>query len=205
MITVKKYREEKDDIIGLERYKTNYPDYFNFINNFQLKFYDKDSTLVTMGADYGFYNALTNHILHKKPKYIVEYGPGFTTVLLHRISQDLDYDLKVISYENDPIWFDRLNEINCNPFGTMELVDLKIQKETDGLYYCYYDHSPLAHKDIDFAIIDGPGEVEINGLHKRNINVNVDLMEKSLDREIERIIDGRHETQVYYRLNYKQR
>lgn len=205
MVSVKEYREEKDETFILERYKKNHPDYFHFINNFQLPFYDKDSTQVTMGADYGFYNGLTNYILENKPEYIVEYGPGFTTVLLHRIAQDLDYDLKVVSYENDPIWFDRLNKMGCNPFGTMELVDLKIQKETDDLYFCYYDHSPTAHKNVDFVIIDGPGEVIFNGLHKRNINVNVDMMEKTLDREINHIIDGRHETQDYYKLNYKQR
>jgi len=205
MKTVEEYRQEKDDLFQVERYKAEYPVYYSFINDFQKKFYKEDHKTVTMGADYGFYYFLTQHILHKKPKHIVEYGPGFTTVLMHRLSQDLDYDLKVTSYEDTPLWFDRLNDMKCNPFGTMKLVDLKLEKETDNFYYCYYDHSLEDHRDVDFVIIDGPGKVIINDISKTNININLDMMEKSFDREIEHMIDGRHDTNLFYNINYKQR
>ena len=180
MGTIKEYRLEKDDLTQLNRYKEHYPEYFEFIDEYQRRFYDRDDTEVTMGTDYGFYFGLTNYILENKPKHIVEYGPGFTTLLMHRIAQDLDYKLEVTSYENDTIWFDRLNEMGCNPFGTMKLAELKIEKETEGIYYCCYDHPMLDHKDVDFVLIDGPGEVIID-------------------------IDGRHETQEFYRTDYESR
>ena len=205
METVEQYRAEKDDAILLNRYKREYPEYFKFIDDYQRKYYNRDITEVTMGTDYGFYYGLTNYILDKRPKHIVEYGPGFTTLLMHRIAQDLDYNLEVTSYENDPIWFDRLNEMGCNPFGTMKLATLKVEKETEDIYYCCYDHPILDHKDVDFVLIDGPGEVIIDKVHKRNINTNLHNFEVHFDKHIDRIIDGRHETQVFYRTDYESR
>ena len=205
METVEHYRLKKDNIDQLTKYKDKYPEYFEFIDEYQRRYYDRDIREVTMGVSYGFYLWLTDYILNHKPKHIVEYGPGFTTLLMHRIAQDLDYTLEVVSYENDPIWFDRANEMGCNPFGTMKLVELKIEKETEDIYYCCYDHPILNHKDVDFVLIDGPGEVSINNVTKRNINTNLHNFEVEFDRHIDRHIDGRWETREFYSMDYKSR
>jgi hypothetical protein len=201
--TIGEYRKDKD--INLNKFKSIYPKYYEFIDNFQRKYYNEDSMKFTMGTDFGFYCGIVDYILHNKPKHIVEYGPGFTTVLMHRVSQDLDYELKVTSYENDTMWFDILNKMGCNPFGTMILTDLNFERETEELYYVSYNH-PM-HEDVDFILIDGPGQVESpkkNGI-KRVINTNLHNFEVELDRKINHIIDGRHETQVFYKTEYVNR
>ena len=206
--TLKSYREDKESSgLMLEyknRYKKQYPDFYNFINETQKKLYDSSSLDVTMGCDYGFYLHMTNQIIDHEYKHIIEYGPGFTTLLLHRIIQDLDYKVQVYSYEDSEKWFNNNKKIGVDVFGTMELVKMDTELKDDKIY-CEYKHSIDKHRDVDCIIIDGPGPIVIDGKGYPIITTNADLLENVLDREIPVLIEGRHFTQEYYKVNYKDR
>ena len=102
---LEEYRADKElsglYLIYKERFKKDYPEYYKFIKEAQDKFYSSSVKDITMGVDYGFYHQMARQIIDHKCKHIVEYGPGFTTLLLHRIVQDLDWEAKVYSYEDN--------------------------------------------------------------------------------------------------------
>lgn len=204
MTTIRDYRFKKDCTPSAGLYKEEYPQYFSFISELQSKFYDMDSTEVTMGVDYDVYRDLTRIILNKRPKHIIEYGSGFTTAYIQRVIQDLDYTPYFVSYENVPYFFDKAKEMGLDPNGCMELVDMTIE-DRDDLYYCTYQHDLHIHRDVDFVFIDGPGHVSVNEVRKPNINLNLEIFVKSFNRNIRYLIDGRDATQQYYRKIYKSR
>lgn len=206
--TLREYRGDKE-LHGIyleyyKRYKEKYPEYFNFISEAQEKFYDSSMEELTMGADYGFYLYMTDYIIDHKPKHIIEYGPGFTTLLLHRIVQDIDHKVEVYSYEDNEKWFENNKRLGFDPFGTMELVDMELEVK-GGLVYATYIHDVEKHKDVDCIIIDGPGPLEIDGVNRPSVTTNADLLEKTFDREIRTLIEGRHHTQQFMHINYKER
>lgn len=202
MSNIKEYRIEKDDLNQYNRFKEHYPEYCDFITSFQNRFYDYDYSEMTMGADYGFYHGLVNSLVCDKPKHVVEYGPGFTTLLIDKVLSDLGYDYKFTSYENESKWYKILDDIGCNPNQCIELVDSRIVKDADDAYYFEYIHDLDKHRDVDYVIIDGPGEVYVNDIRKDNINVNLDMMEKRFNRSIRHIIDGRKKTRKFYELPF---
>ena len=204
--TVREYRLEKDNSFNdnfkktyRDIYKQWYPKYHEFIEDFQSSFYEMSSDDMTMGCDYSLYITLTEHIFRFKPKHFIEYGPGFTTVLLHRIAQDLNWEMKVYSYEDDERWYSILKQYGFDPFGTLQLVNMNVE-ERDGFYYCTYEHDLEKHKDVDYVLIDGPGEVIRNGIRKDNINLNLEKLLSHTGRKIPYLIDGRHFTQQHYRV-----
>lgn len=199
---LEQYRKAMDTerLLFAERY----PEYSTFIDNFQANYYGSAKEEVTMGGCYGYYTSICRIVLDHHPKHIIEYGPGFSTVLLHRVIQDLDYTPVVTSYESSPFWFNRLKEMNCDPFGSIQLVDLNIVKEENDIVYVEYVHDLEKHRDVDFILLDGPTNSSYEG-SSRNINLNVDRLEKAFDRRIRHTIDGRHETQQYYKVPYTER
>lgn len=205
---LKEYRLDKEEtelyIMYKERYKKEYPEYYEFLNESHNIFSESDIGNITMGTDYGFYHQMTNEIIHNKRKHIVEYGPGFTTLLLHRIVQDLDYEVKVFSYEDNKKFYESNKNNGLNPFNTIELVDMDLEIKNE-LLYCTYLHDLEKHKNVDCVIIDGPGPLRVNDVGYRTITTNADLFEKTFDREISTLIEGRHYSQVFMRTHYKQR
>lgn len=203
--TVAEYRFEKDNSFNdnlkksyKQIYQEKYPEYFAFIEEFQSKFYEHCSDDMTMGCDYSLYIHLTDHIFRFKPKHLIEYGPGFTTVLLHRISQDIDWGMKVFSYEDDEKWFEILKQNGFDVFGSMELVKMSVE-DRDNFYYCTYEHDLEKHREVDYVFIDGPGEVIIDDIRKDNINLNLEKLLNFTGRKIPYLIDGRHHTQQHYK------
>ena len=213
--TIGYYRAEKESYLSddgitthKERLKQEYPQYYSYISSIHDKFDSFPYSEMSTGVDYGFYRYLLNRILYWKPKHIIEYGPGFSTLFLHRIIQDLDWEVKVYSYEELPKWYDILNEHGFNIFGTIELVPLLVDDpeplNRESFYYVTYDHDFEKHKDVDMVIIDGPGWVVHNGVEKRNINLNLEKLYNYTGRKINYIIDGRRETQEHYRKLFKE-
>ena len=200
MKTIKQFRIEgdKNSPLKAKLFQTEYPELYDYINDAHTKVNRFRADNMTMGCSYGMYRDLTRHILGLKPKHIIEYGPGFTTILLHKISQMVDWKMEVYSYEDDERWFNILNDNGFNPFGTMELVELEVV-EKDNIYFCEYKHDLTKHKDVDYVLVDGPGIVVVDGVRRDNINVNLEVLSKSFNKKIQYDIDGRHNTQVYYR------
>ena len=212
--TIGFYRTEKEsykDPNTNKSYKEllseEYPEYFKFISGVHDKFDNLPYSEVSSGVDYGFYRYLIYRVLDWKPRHIVEYGPGFTTLFLHRILQDVDWEVKVYSYEDLDKWYKILTAQGFNPFGTLELVPLSVHdpepSNREGLYYVTYEHDFEKHKDVDLVIIDGPGNVIYNGVEKRNINMNLEKLCKYTGRDINYIIDGRRETQAHYHNSFR--
>lgn len=205
---LEEYRADKE-LSGLylmykDRFKKDYPEYYKFIKQAQDKFYTSSVKDITMGVDYGFYHLMARHIIDHKCKHIVEYGPGFTTLLLHRIVQDLDYEVKVYSYEDNKDWFKSNKDNGLDPFNTLELVDMDLEIK-GGLLYCTYIHDLEKHRDVDLIIIDGPGPLLVDGISRPPVTTNADLFEKTFDREITTLVEGRHFTQRYMFTPYKDR
>lgn len=200
MRTVKQFRVEgeKDGTRPQNKLKNDYPELYEYMHELHSKFNRHKASTMTMGCSYGFYRDIARNIFGEKPKHLIEYGPGFTTLLLHKISEIADWDMKVYSYECDENWFKILKDNGFDPFGTMELVDLEIV-EKENIYHCTYKHDLNKHKNVDYVLIDGPGIVTVNGVRKDNINLNLDLLSSSFNKKIRYDIDGRHNTQVYYR------
>jgi len=199
MTTVKEYRQYKDDLEAQERLKNKFPEYYTFIKEYQEQFYDENASLMTMGCSYSVYFDLIKQLLgHRKPKHIIEYGPGFTTVLIKRVLQDVDYPVKFFSYENDAKYYNYLLEKGFDISDVVEVVDLDI-KDSKDFYYVTYKHDIEKHRDVDFIFIDGPGHIKQNGASKPNINLNLELLSTTFNRFIQYTIDGRADTQKYYK------
>lgn len=201
--SLRDYRYDKEAeglyLTYYNKYRELYPSYFNFIKEAQEKYYDRSTSDITMGADYGFYLRMTQLIIDDELKHIVEYGPGFTTLLLHRIIQDLDYKVEVFSYEDNEKWFNNNTKMGVDVFGTMELVDMDIELKDD-LLYCKYKHNIAKHKDVDCIIIDGPGPLKLNGKYYPSVTTNAkDYIDTFKDNNISILIEGRHETQQFCR------
>jgi len=200
-MTVEDYRKNKDTAIYAERFKSEYPQHFEFINELQHKYYKEDSKEVTMGVTYDIYRNLSRLILNKRPKHIIEYGSGFTTAYIERVIEELDYKPTFVSYEHIPYYFDKAKEMGLDPHNCMELVDMTIE-DRDGFYYCTYIHDLEKHRDVDLVFIDGPGIVVVDEVRKQNINLNLEVLVNEFDKKINYLIDGRHNTQAYYRELY---
>lgn len=205
MSTIKEYRVNKNSEDLVSKFRSKYEEYYLFMKQVHDKFDSFSSDEMTMGADYGLYFALTTILIKDKPKHIIEYGPGFTTLLMHRVLQDQDYTPEIYCYEDRPEWYDILKEHGFDPFNNIELVECKCVKETEDRFYVYYDHDLDKHKDVDFILIDGPGLFVYNGDVKDNINTNLHVMEKRFNRRIMKLIDGRKKTQKFYDIPFEER
>lgn len=197
-MNIEEYRKDKDNPVFIADFKSRYPTYYEYIEPLHKKFYGYDSTEITMGCSYAVYSHLLDNVLKNKPKHIIEYGPGFTTLLFLRAFKDLNYTPKFTSYENDPTFFKILVDNGFNEENVIELVDLEVVDAGD-TYHCTYLHDLDKHKDVDFVFIDGPGHVSLNDKRKPNINLNLKLLSDNLQgKKIMYMIDGRRDTQVFY-------
>lgn len=198
-MNVEYYRRDKDNKEFVEQFKLEYPAYYEYIDAAQKKFYEYDSREMTMGCSYAIYRNLVTKILRQKPKHIIEYGPGFSTLLMLRVFEDLDYTPEFTSYENDPSFYKMLVDNGFDKNNVIQLVDMEVEDAGD-TYNCTYIHDLEKHKDVDFIFIDGPGHVVVNDKKKDNINMNLKVFSEYLgNRYISYFIDGRGKTQKFYR------
>ncbi len=81
-------------------------------------------------------------------------------------------------------------------------MDLEIK---GGLLYCTYIHDLEKHRDVDLIIIDGPGPLLVDGISRPPVTTNADIFEKTFNREIATLVEGRHFTQRFMLTPYKDR
>ena len=117
-----------------------------------------------MFSDYRFFH-LYKHIMRLRPKSVIEYGSGSSTVfiseLLKYIHMESGLKAKVVSYEQSEHFYDLLQENFPNElreYGEIILAPLQLQRFGDyrGLSY-KIDKYPKA---ADLVYIDGPTRIK---------------------------------------------
>lgn len=143
----------------------------------------------------GKYVNAIKHIVEHKPKFIVEYGGGQSTLMITELVNYLDYGGKVIGYENDESFYNQHIEMGWNKHNNIKLVDV-VQFAKGNLSYVRYNHPMEDIKGVDFVIIDGPNLEEFEPFPYSTTNLE-DIVEH-LGYEIFYFIDGRLGTKRYY-------
>lgn len=104
-------------------------------------------------ADTGLLTLLVDHILENRPKLIVEFGTGASTLILARaLQQSGGGNLISFDQHNDFVDATRRWLADYGLKADLRSVPLRPTDDWPGLWY---DHGPLP-KNIDLMLIDGP-------------------------------------------------
>jgi len=156
----------------------------------------------TQYVEDGKYTTAIEYIVENKPKFIVEYGGGKSTLLLTELVNYLDYGGKVVGYENDEHWYNYAIENGWNKHNNIKLVDTEESTENNhrGVRYT---HSMEDVEGVDFVIIDGPHLLSFPT--GPNTTFNLKDIVNHLGYEVPYFIDGRSGTRDFYSndLSYK--
>jgi|TARA_B100000287_G_scaffold417576_1_gene453509 hypothetical protein len=152
-----------------------------------------------------YINAL-EHIVEHKPKFIVEYGAGQSTLMITELVNYLDYGGKVIAYESEEKFYNQHIERGWNKYNNIHLVEIEEEhheflpnKIIPGVTYI---HPMEDIQGVDFVIIDGPDLQTFTS--KPDTTFNLKEIVDYLGYEIPFFIDGRRGTIIYYdKLGYK--
>lgn len=149
------------------------------------------------------YKAAFKFIEENKPKLIVEYGSGDSTYYLYKCLEELNYGGKLITYEDNPEWYNK--SLKDFPFLKDVLKLVKVQTVDSKLGYLKYDHKLEDIKEVEMVVIDGPDYrlflTEDGG--PSNVTTNLEDIVNYLGKEIPFFIDGREGCIGYYNnLNY---
>jgi len=104
-------------------------------------------------ADTGLLTLIADHILTHRPKLVVEFGAGASTLVLAR-ALEMAGGGRLISFDQHQLFVDATS-IWLADYGLcadLRAVPLRASRDWPGLWY---DHGPLPH-DIDLMLIDGP-------------------------------------------------
>ena len=134
---------------------------------------------------------LTGYIHTKKPKHIVEYGSGVTTLIMSTILKDLNYGGSVISFEDNKKYYNLGKDSGFYINSDVHLVYVKINDNQT----CYYNHDMNLIKDVDFVLDDGPDIAKYNC----NASTNMVKLKEHFNTNFSFLIDGRIQQQRYYK------
>lgn len=134
---------------------------------------------------------LTGYIHSKRPKNIVEYGSGVTTLLMGTIFKDLNYGGSVISFEDNKEYYELGKRSGFYKNSQVHLVDVTIDNDQT----CYYNHDMSLIKDVDFVLDDGPDIAKYNC----NASTNMVKLKEHFNTDFSFLIDGRIQQQRYYK------
>lgn len=104
-------------------------------------------------ADTGLLTLVTDHIIEHRPKLVVEFGAGATTLILAQALK-IAGGGHLISFDQHRDFVDATGHWLADHGLTADLraVSLRPSRDWPGLWY---DHGPLPH-DIDLMLVDGP-------------------------------------------------
>ena len=104
-------------------------------------------------ADTGLLSLVADHILNAKPKLVVEFGTGASTLIIARALQ-LAGGGTFLSFEQHPEFVEGTREwlAQYGLEADLRAVPLRRSSDWPGLWY---DHGPLPH-GIDLMLVDGP-------------------------------------------------
>ena len=165
---------------------------------------------------------LTAYIIDKKPKNIIEYGSGFTTLLISTLLEDLNYGGSLVTFEDSEDFYKMTESIGfyekMNGKNRVELVPLKFESDSDikdnfnftgplsykktrfpqETKYCYYDYDLNKIESVDFVLDDGPDLIKYNS----QVASSMLKLKKHFDKPFEYLIDGRIGTTEFYKKIY---
>jgi|TARA_B110000240_G_scaffold174738_1_gene201424 lactate dehydrogenase-like 2-hydroxyacid dehydrogenase len=147
-----------------------------------------------LGSDGKYFSAI-HHIIINKPKLILEYGGGRSTLILSTLLEELNYGGKIVAFEENKKFYDYHNSDGSNKYNNIVYVEDAI---VDGKFFTY-THDLEPYKDVEFIIIDGPDE----RVTKTGVTLNLELFVDYIGKEIPYFMDGRGENIIYYK-NTKQ-
>ena len=116
-----------------------------------------DDALPNLGswkADTGLLTLLTDHILQHRPKLVVEFGTGASTLILARALQ-MAGGGKLISFEQHEDFVDATRAWLGEYGLEADLRSVALGPPTDGWPGLWYDHGSLPN-GIELMVIDGP-------------------------------------------------
>jgi predicted O-methyltransferase YrrM len=115
--------------------------------------YDALPHLGSWKADTGLLILITEHILEHRPKLVVEFGTGASTLILARALQ-MAGNGRLISFDQHEDFIDATGAwlADHGLEADLRAVPLRASGDWPGLWY---DHGPLP-SDIDLMLIDGP-------------------------------------------------
>lgn len=104
-------------------------------------------------ADVGLLALVTEHILARRPRLVVEFGTGASTLVLARALQKAGGG-RLISFDQHEDFVDATRDwlADYGLKADLRAVPLRASPDWPGLWY---DHGPLP-RDIDLMLIDGP-------------------------------------------------
>jgi len=151
-----------------------------------------DKNYLPTGQSAGDYSEILQYIEEHKPKCIVEYGSGFSTMLIQEKIDELKLDTKFFSFEDNKHYYDVIKD-NIESTQAVKLVPYERDNKNPNLGR--YSHTYHGMKDVDFVIIDGPDV----GRYGVDATTNAtDLKKKYPKNKIKVFIQGRKQTQKWY-------
>ena len=116
-----------------------------------------DDALPNLGswkADTGLLTLLIDHILEHKPRLVVEFGTGASTLIIARALEKAGGG-RLISFEQHPDFVDATRNWLAEYGLEADLRAVPLAAPTDGWPGLWYDHGHLP-EEIDLMVIDGP-------------------------------------------------
>jgi len=145
----------------------------------------------------GKYFSAIHHIIINKPKLILEYGGGHSTLIISILLGELNYGGKVVSFEDNKEYYDYHNSNGSNKYNNIVYVeDTTIVRNKLTEYSTFtYVHELEPYRDVEFIILDGPDERITN----TGVTLNLELFVDYLGKEIPYFMDGRGGCVHYYK------
>jgi predicted O-methyltransferase YrrM len=116
--------------------------------------YDALPYLGSWKADTGLLTLLVDHILEHKPRIVVEFGTGASTLVLARALQKAGGG-RLISFDQHADFIAATDDWLAEFGMSADLRAVPLRPSPEGWPGLWYDHGPLPH-GIDLMLIDGP-------------------------------------------------
>jgi len=218
---IKNDDKSKDEI--KEYYQSQYPKYYDLWYYGFWEASDKNnigpmgrsgepkSRCTSVGMTISLY--LTAYIIDKKPKSIIEYGSGFTTLLMSTLLEDLNYGGSLVTFEDSEDFYKMTESIGfyekMNGNNRVELVPLKFETDTEfegplshktrrfpsDKKCCYYDYDLNKIDSVDFVLDDGPDLIRYGS----QVATSMLKLKEHFNTPFEYLIDGRIGTTEFYK------